>query len=356
MADLVDSARPGRNRARGSAIEASKGKECTMCSAKFHHMEVLSCADDHHTCFGCVVTWVSSACEPDGLYFRECSTTRGVCRPGETPCPLFLSGDCRVSCLPEEDIMRALLADPRNPQPFRDYMRATRILSEMKVFTERQQHQAREAAAAAAAAAESDPVQRAHDAIINALTEAMIRRCPACHATGGIKDEYCIHIGCPCGTTWCYTCECIVGKCLEQWPSALLHRNGGWGDFAQGSETPEEGAVYEFLRRVAACRIREIKMSLDSAVWEQLKTRHPTLLENIIHGSRRISWEETDTAVWPRPEPRPEPRPRYRWRPIIIEGQLDALPRVPSPAQNVVEGPSLGFDDGLEDSSLNALD
>jgi hypothetical protein len=307
IADLLRTARPGRNLAKprvsAPATELPKNKDCVVCAVAYNSEEVLTCAKKHHTCFTCIASWVSSACQPEEMYFQEITTRHGVCHAGEIPCPRFLGGECRVACLPMEDIMRALLANPQNTEAFQDYMRATRALAEMQAYKDFQQHQAREAAAAAA----SNPVQRAHDAVMNAISEAMIRRCPSCRVSGGIKDDMCTHIACSCGQGWCYTCEAPDGDCRERWDSPFLDQNVGWNNFARGNESPAEGAVYEFLRRIAACRIREIKVTLNPTVWEQLKERHPDLLKNIIHGDRQISWEEIDTATWPGPVPREPP-------------------------------------------------
>ena len=126
-----------------------------------------------------------------------------------------------------------------------------------------------------------------------------------------------MHMTCDCGVHFCYVCGAdrypgVRGtgagyraenrvNCGCDRPSSYLQLQPGWSgwEIPGRSESPAQGALYEFHRRRMAYFVGVVKRAIGPGVWGRLRTRFPDLLQDVLEG-RSIQWDEVDAAEHPK--------------------------------------------------------
>jgi len=146
-------------------------------------------------------------------------------------------------------------------------------------------------------------------------------KCPRC-STKGLKNDGCMHVTCPCHPCrkrWCYCCGRLrnVGTAQEGVTTEVEDQeqycqgcdaanmylenqpDGSYSNFAIGSESAGDGALYEFHRRVIAYLVRCVKERTPNHQWLAFQSSYPNILTDVPTLGRRILWDELGTATPP---------------------------------------------------------
>mmetsp|Transcript_7731 Transcript_7731/g.10552 ORF Transcript_7731/g.10552 Transcript_7731/m.10552 type:complete len:399 (-) Transcript_7731:17-1213(-) len=300
-------------------------KTCGICLETAPNANACSGTNEqHYLCDSCFIQYARAELEPGGAYdsIREqggglkksaepgnnnhnnTAPIRLTSQPGHLPCYLFILGQCNCGSIPPTTIARILSSDA-------DALKL-HDLARCRVYAAKQEA---DRIKAEQAEKEKKKTSSRMDLLRDAVREALSRgghvSCPSCgsHAQ---KNDACMHMNCPCGTSYCYCCgrrrsrgvanafplNYCRGGCDERSP--YLEHNPGWANLnILEGETQGMGALHEFHKRRMMYFLRGVKDTMQPNEWEELKRTSPELLDNVPTVGRFIIWDDIDRALPP---------------------------------------------------------
>ena len=261
--------------------------ECMLCISDFAVEQVFKCSGEnaHTFCKECVASWTSACCNDTHVMQKEVDNTKGVkSPPGAVPCPCFMTDGCSDGDMNIDSIL---------PKEVKKVLDDARI--EIRV-----EERIRERVAAAQV--NVSPVERAFEIVKECMLLCHGTACPSCSQVT-LKGTDCVHMTCPnqeCKTSFCYACgwdrtnNGDICGCV-----AFFDQKFGWGNFAMGAESGEEGAHMEFLRRKRAWGAKMASRFIKAAVWQQMVVAHPDMFQDVLPNGRHITQQMIKDAVFP---------------------------------------------------------
>ena len=302
-------------RARGlqGALSDMLATKCVICMQEVVNLEMgVFCQrtldgsrtvsrDPHFMCQDCLSGHVRNACENGGLIEE-----RDGSPAGRIPCCLFPQ-NCDDGALSEGRVLAAVSDEARDT--FKTALGRLAVDQHVREESERRRVEEEHAR-------QTDAEDKARLCVGDALTVGQSVRCPGC-GNPKRKDDACMHMTCDCGVHFCYVCGAdrypgVRGtgagyraenrvNCGCDRPSSYLQLQPGWSgwEIPGRSESPAQGALYEFHRRRMAYFVGVVKRAIGPGVWGRLRTRFPDLLQDVLEG-RSIQWDEVDAAEHPK--------------------------------------------------------